>query len=54
MSGEVHKLTRSVFDNLSPLAQATALVLEKRGEVWIIDDSEERGAETNPARIGDA
>jgi hypothetical protein len=34
----------SVFKNLSPLAQATAIVLERRGMVRIVRDEEEEGS----------
>ena len=56
MNGSVHKVNRSVFENLSPLAQATARVYERRGMVRIVRDEEEgeRGDVGNPARVGDA
>lgn len=47
-------LNHSVFKNLSPLAQATAIVLERRGMVRIVRDEEEegeRGDVANPARV---
>jgi hypothetical protein len=44
MDDSVHILNRSIFNNLSPLAQATAIVLERRGMVRIVRDEEEEGS----------
>lgn len=54
MNGSVHIVDHSVFKNLSPLAQATAIVLERRGMVRIVRDEEEedeREGVANPARV---
>lgn len=55
MNGSVHIVDHSVFKNLSPLAQATAIVLERRGMVRIVRDEEEGEREntTTPAQTGD-
>ena len=53
MNGSVHIVDHSVFKNLSPLAQATAIVLERRGMVRIVRDEEEEDERegVNPARV---
>lgn len=50
---DVHIIDHSVFKNLSPLAQATAIVLERRGRVRIVRDEEEEGS-TPPRCSNDA
>jgi len=49
LTDSVLTLDRATFEALSPLAQATAIVLERRGEVRIITDGNEEGQESGAA-----